>query len=454
MSGNITWSDFQANWTNPLTYQSGTSINDTSVLPASLNSAYANPISINPNDIKAPGILQNNKFGQLYWNKTNSWTHSILTGGAVATISEKTSNGITQIILTANTSKSSTNNVYFYPSTTQVTSFPSNNPAYDYITFSSKLSGPNITGVYAINEIINNPTTGPSKTLWFPTNNTNQEISKGNNSYQYPGDSAFASTSFQTLNQVDGTHLNITGANPTTSLEYQIHMVLPKTTTSETYTETIYALALTNYPVIIGQANKTTPNAIDSKHISLSNLNTNIKNLEIINGGYTANVVQDFNQSNNPSITQASINSGSYIEQVTYQSQGYKLPSAPDLTYGTFTMSQKMNGLLGKQFVVANIGGVSFISQINALNGTQTITYGAVSNPNANTSVILTVDYTAPQWNSVSSAPSFLSLQGLEYYWWVGLIGLMSLIGLGAAASSHFSGDEESLRVPKGKFGR
>ena len=108
--------------------------------------------------------------------------------------------------------------------------------------------------------------------------------------------------------------------------------------------------------------------------------------------------------------------------------------------------------IAGNQYEVANLNGISYLSAITTLkNGT--FVFGTI-NPNAQNTLILETEFTAQQWNASTSAPSFFSVQGLEYYWWVGLIGLMSVIGLGAAASTHFSGEEENLKIPKGKFGR
>ena len=148
--------------------------------------------------------------------------------------------------------------------------------------------------------------------------------------------------------------------------------------------------------------------------------------------------------------SQTSISDGTYIEEATYQGT-LSLPTAPGLSYGTANVSLNMT-VPGSQFEVATLNGISYLSGVQAkTNGTY---YFGKVNPNSPNSMILQAKYTASQWDASTHAPSFFSLRGLEYYWWVGVIAGLSIIGLGAAAVSHFGGDEEDLKVPKGKFGR
>jgi hypothetical protein len=94
----------------------------------------------------------------------------------------------------------------------------------------------------------------------------------------------------------------------------------------------------------------------------------------------------------------------------------------------------------GKQFTIATLNGISYLSAIQAKsNGT--FVFGTV-NPNNQNSIILQLDYTTSQWNSVSGAPSFWSIQGIEYYWYIFLGVVLGAIGLGAGVSAH----SENLR--------
>ena len=203
-------------------------------------------------------------------------------------------------------------------------------------------------------------------------------------------------------------------------------------------------MALTPSQISLGITSNGTTITGTNGNLNIAGINANFQYTKITNNGYTAAVSQSFNQSNDPSVSQAAISQSSYIEQVTYQSAGHKLPSAFDLTYGTFTMFQTMNGIAGSQYVVANLGGVSYITQINKLNGTTAMNYGAIANPNVNNTLILTVDYTASQWNSISSAPSFWAnpLGTIEYYWYYLLGALFGVIGLAGWKASSVAKDE------------
>jgi hypothetical protein len=68
-------------------------------------------------------------------------------------------------------------------------------------------------------------------------------------------------------------------------------------------------------------------------------------------------------------------------------------------------------------------------------------------NPNAQNTLVLEVDYTAIQWNSVSQAPSFWvdPIGAIEYYWYIALGVLLGAIGLGAGMGSK----SETFRVAK-----
>ena len=211
----------------------------------------------------------------------------------------------------------------------------------------------------------------------------------------------------------------------------------------------ITGISITEYPLALGQTNMGGSHQATGYigKAKLSTLDPSFAWKTITNNGYSVAVNQELQ---NITISQTSINNGIYTEEATYQGI-LKLPSEPDLSYTNSYISLQMN-LTGKQFIVANLNGISYLSQIQTkTNGT--FTFGTV-NPNQQNAIILETKFTASQWNASTSAPSFFSVQGLEYYWWVGLIGLMSVIGLGAAASSHFSGEEENLKIPKGKFGR
>ena len=180
---------------------------------------------------------------------------------------------------------------------------------------------------------------------------------------------------------------------------------------------------------------------------SIQSLSPNFLWTSIQNEGYTEAVSQPMQ---NETVQQSSINDGQYTEQATYQGI-FQLPATPDLTYSTANITVPLT-LPGQQYEVANLNGASYLTEIQQkANGTFTF---ATVNPNSQNSLILEVEFSTAQWDASSAPPSFFSLAGLEYYWWAALIGLMGLVGLGGVAIAHFGADEQSLRVPKGRFGR
>ena len=93
LNTNITWSTHNSTW-GELEYYNGTHLNNLSARPSLI---YPNAITVNPADIIAPGSLQNEKIGSLYWNNTANWAWA---GGNTATnetrgVSETTTNKIT-----------------------------------------------------------------------------------------------------------------------------------------------------------------------------------------------------------------------------------------------------------------------------------------------------------------------------------------------------------------------
>ena len=412
MNTNITWSTFYNGW-SPLEYNTSTGNN---TLHTQLNPSFANPISINPLDIVSKQL------NPATATNLSKWSIQPATNGSVATLG--TNNGIYITLNESAQAATKTYNLY----TISPTSLPSNNLAYDYITIGFKLTG--------------TPQTGPIAN--FYANN-------GNASYASPTINTdmteYLTTSFASF----ATNTSQQNSILTRGINIGINLALPKTTANNTYTATITELAISETPYDLGTMTNTTGanNAVTSVigNAELNTLNPNFAWTSITNNGYTVATSQ---QLQNVTIAQTAINNNGYSEQVTYQGTEY-LPSAPDLSYSGSTISMAMN-VSGKQFTIATLNGISYLSTIQGkANGT--FVFDTV-NPNNQNSIILQLDYTTAQWNSVSGAPPFFSLAGLEYYWWVGLIGFFSLIGLGSAALAHWGGEEENLRTPKGKFGR
>ena len=423
INSNITWSTFYNRW-SPLEYSNGTS---NLTLNTDMSNIYANPISVNPSDIQANHTLTYDKMGTM----TSNWTSDIIiagawNGGSVATTSIQDGH----YIITANTSKSAASSPS-YTMKVPLSTFPSTNPSYDYLTIIYGLSGTPLTGAY-LQTMLGNGT-------------SNHFLSA---TTQAEGNNYFSLSLAQLQKNFNYTpSFNTSGEYKASELTIQIYFNLPTTTTDSEYTMTIYGMAFTDYPLTLGE--NATGNIISQSGSTahLSTLAPSFQWSSIINDGYTVSVSQSMQ---NPTTQQTSINNNNLIEQGTYQGY-FELPTAPDLSFSNTNITLQMS-LSGKQYEVANLNGISYLSSIQAKsNGT--FSFGTV-NPNSQNTIILEVEFTASQWNASSTAPSFWSIQGLEYYWWLGVVGLLSFIGLGSLAASHWGGTEENLKIPKGKFGR
>ena len=420
LNTNISWNTFYSTW-SPEEYNNGTA--NTS-LNAGYSTFYKNPISVSPVDIEAYGLLQNDKIGGQYWNNTTIWT---VTAGVVkGTAGLGKATQITMSYTTANSNATYNHMCITIP----VADYPSANLAYDYVTGIIGLNGPTVTGtttnVFGVNStggkgIIPNVCITPGQQIYFS----------------------------MPITSIKGVGFNTTtGAGYSSSIKIQININTPSgAPTGDTWTATLGGLAFTDYAIPLG-TNSTGAAVVNEINPTLKTFgSTALTYNEVLNSGYSVAVSQTMQ---NITESQTSISDGSYIEQATYQGT-LSLPTAPGLTYNTANISLGMT-LPGSQYEVATLNGASYLSGVEAKdNGTY---YFGTVNPNSPNSMILEAKYTASQWDASTHAPSFFTLRGLEYYWWVGVIAGLSVIGLGAAALSHFGGAEEDLKIPKGKFGR
>ena len=423
MNTNITWSTFYNGW-SPLEYNTSTRNN---TLNTQLNSNYANPITVNPADIVAPGVLQNEKVGGQYWNNTQYWNLPSTNGGSVLTKNIGTYNGESTIIFAANTSKTSSNAL---PMNTQIpiADLPSSNPNYDYITIIYGVSGTPQTGVSGNFQVANYNATNVENAIDITSNQSSYEPST-NGAAPLLGQTTYMSVSLGWMNaHMTGQKFNISGNNPISSITISPILVIPKSTTNQTYSLTIYGLSLTTIPLTIGNANSNTAEAYTGTTIPLTTLNPDYQYTAIENNGYTVATSQPLL---NTTISQTAISNGSYIEEVQTQGQ-FKLPSAPDLTYGSANITEQLN-VSSSQVLVLDINGLSYLSSISGKNGTINL-IGSV-NPTSSTSFLEIVEYTSSQWNSISGPPGFFSVAGVEYYFDEIVLGLTALLGIGGAAA-------------------
>ena len=146
LNGNVTWSNYYSNYTSPLEYNNGIA---NSTLNASLSLYKKNPITINPTDIIAPGVLQNDKVAGKYWN-SSTFSYQTSTSHVNAQIGRSTSNGYVDYYIHANTTSSSSGyaNIIFYLDWSNLLS---NNLQFNYFTTAFKLTADSqaVTGTHA-----------------------------------------------------------------------------------------------------------------------------------------------------------------------------------------------------------------------------------------------------------------------------------------------------------------
>ena len=419
LNSNVTWSTFYHNW-KPLEYNNG-SIKGNLTLNAQLNSEYKNPITILPQDIQANGTLTNDKLGteKAIWENISQWQDfGTNSGGAINTITTSKDH----INIEMNTSKESANTLkeqYIIP----IANYPSNNIQYDYLTMIYGLSGAQMSGVNA--EIIFANQTGNVKTTQTPIT---------------PNEFAYQSINLKQIEEYGTTkdNFNTSGKGYSDEISITPELNLPISTTNEKYTLTIYGFAFTYYPITMGTNYTGSIITQSGSEMHLSTFSPSFNWQEITENGYSVSISQTMK---NETESQTSINNGVYTEQATYQGI-LSLPETPDLTYSNSYISMKMN-ITGKQFLVANMNGISYLSEVQAkTNGT--FVFSTV-NPNSANTVIIEVEYTTAQWTASSGAPSIWSIAGIEYYWYILLGAGLGLIGLGTGIKSHAN----SLRVGK-----
>lgn len=419
MNTNVTWSTFNSTWA-PLEYFNGTAYEN---LTAQESSTVKNPISIKTGNIK-PYTLNGKYADENFFNGSLYQTFYTLDNYKIG----NTSKGL-YVQENATSTSSLFDSIVVKVPWAQM---PSQNPNYDYISGIISLSSTSGTTAKAGINIANSTASGN-----FGTHATPIEINSG--------ESAFQSMTVEQM--IAGTGIKI---NSTQSPYIYIGVYLTQDAGTPADTPimnlTLSNFAITTYPISLGDNSTGSPvtQAVNTANLSL--FHPTVPML-IQNNGYTVSVQQTIQ---NATEQQTSINAGSYTEQATYQGI-FEMPTAPDLSYSESNITVPLT-ISGAQYEVANLNGVSYLSSIQTkTNGT--FSFGTV-NPNSQNSLILEVEYTTAQWDASSNAPSFFTLAGIEYYWWVAVLGLMGLIGLGSLAISHFGGTEETLRVPKGKFGR
>ncbi len=415
MITNATISEHYNGW-SPLEYNNGTA---NLTLPAQ---EYGNnPITLNPALIKSPELQGNDINPGTPWDKGAANQTTTLAGGSVWTLTE----GTGEITLKANSSNAGNEYTYFNVFNINTTSLPSNNPSYDWITIQATFTGSDLTGLTK-QIIIDNATSNPYTAGSYIAINA-------------PDGSSIITFSLQQMIQNAGSNQNF---NLSKNTHYQVYMYMniPAAASTEEYMS-ITGASVSEIPYTIGTIDKNgsyiTPNQVNASQ-PIATFSPDFPWTEVPN--FNVSIEQSMQKE---IVSNAAINSQDYSEQATYQGY-FELPNAPDTSYGTSTVQMNMT-IPGKQFIVAQMNGASYLTLIQAKNN-GTFTFGTV-NPITQNTMILEVDYTTSQWNSVSNPPSFWTnpIKTIEYYWYLAIGAALALIGLGAGYASH----SESLRTGK-----
>jgi hypothetical protein len=419
LNTNVTWSTYSTRW-GALEYSNGTT---NLTLNADMSSMYANPISVNPSDLIMNGTLQNNKIAGAIWNAATPNSAITPNGGAVISAGHYTIGPESLPYLAINGSEAAANEIW--PNTVPtipIADFPSNDPEYDYFTLGVTSTGTPVTGATLSINAYNGSTT---VTLTNSTVPLNMPL--------------FFSLNLKQLSKLaPGLGLNLSGKNAMQSLQFQINLYVPKTSSTSEYRLEIFAMALTTYPILIGQnATGQSPNFITG-NAHLTSL-ASLPNGTIYNNGYSVAVSQPLQ---NLTTQQSAVNTLGYIEQVEYQGQ-FNFPTAPDLSYGSANITEHFN-VSTSQTQVLDINGVSYLSTISGKNNT--ILLASSINPNSQTQFLQIVDYTQSQWTSISSPPGIFTLAGIEYYWEEFIIAILAVIGVGAGAASRHASNLRKVK--------
>ena len=434
MNTNVTWSTFYHGW-SPLEYSNGTANLTLNTQPSTF---YQNPISVNPLDIQS-SQLYNTSTG---YNDLSRWSY--LPGntfGSALTQHIATStqiNGHPAIIFQTN--GTSTVATQWIPATSiSFADYPSNNIAYDYLTVIANISSSFTASGQALYFTVENTTgteTASSVTIGISNNTAKTSETTSIN----PSNMVEFSTP---LSALKGANWNSTESN---GISLLVHMEIPAVQTSTYETVTIDSIQMTENPLYVGTAQiNGTQQALEdfTGNAQLTSFNPDFSWNKVTNNGYTVAVSQPLQ---NLTTQQNAISSGNYIEQVEYQGN-FALPTAPDLTYGGTNLTEAFN-ISTAQTQVLDINGVSYLSTISGKNGT--IQLLSSLSPSSQTQFLQIVDYTQSQWNSISVSPGIFTIAGIEYYWWIAVGGLATLIGL-AAAAKHAGTKADQERMRRGR---
>jgi len=423
LNTNVTWAAFNSSmsWNQ---YVTGSG--NISTLNAQPSTFYQNYISVNPSDIIAPKALQNDPLGDLNttWESGTWATHNSETNVTVSAsqvnVASMPEEKLTAVVSGAHNSS----NPIAVPNSVPVTDYPSQNLEYDFLTYIITYSAPSNSGSFGAMAIDNS--TGPTVQNTLLTTPGTYYFSE--NLEQIQKDSGYIATWNTTA-----------GKGYSSSITIYPLIDIPTGAPDGTYSLTINGLAITTYPITFGTNSTGATITNNAGDLQLSDFHPDVNNVSIIDNGYSEALSQELSDLNYTQ-TQTPISFGNYIEQVGHQGT-FSFPSAPDLSYSGANFTLPLS-VPGSQFQALDVNGVSYLSAIGSMaNGTAVLL--SSTDPNTNTSYLAYIDYTASQWQSISSPAGLFSIAGIEYYWFIAIGAIASLLGLaGAVRHAHTKADQ------------
>lgn len=423
-------------------------------------SHVANPYSVNPAGIVAPGVLQGTKVAGGLWNNTSLWNAASAAGGQHATgPTLVTVNGLSALQWTINaTHAAAETSVIDFKSNIVEALWPSSNPTFDYWTeiwevsssvtcasCAAYLSFANASGNGIGEKIAWSNANGGIEPIGSSGSTLSVVPAVGSNSVLY------LSASQAQLSSSANLGLNATGPGSTASLNPTIWIGTPLTSTATTITITLVGMAYSTAPLTLGKtywggsaaANITRFAAVNN--LNLSSLASSFTYTSITGGSFTVAIRQSAADVGLASISQTANPNGS--ETITYVFD-FGLPIAPSLSYGAFKVADTPR-LAAWQYASVSFGGAAYttIYQTKANVGNYTTIVSSVV-PTTPAAWVGTVTYTGAEWDQISTGPGLLSLGGLEYDWLIFVGAIMGVLGLGT--SGWVINQQRALRVRKG----
>ncbi len=424
---NITWSSYNASMARN-EFLNGTGA--AGYINAEPSTFYQNYISLNPTDITSPKALQNNTLGTGdNWANVSDWrVQQAGSTNITYSLSSVTLNGQKAIMFSATVSGKYAGGYPYANITVPMADYPSQNIQYDYLTMIGQASVPTNSGALGV-MMVNNNTGGVSWIL----GSANQPM--------------YLTMSLSHIEKEYKTGFNTTiGQGFSSGAVAELQLGIPANAPDGTYSIILTGMAFTTYPITFGSNATGTTITNNVGNLQLSNFHPDVSNVSIVNGGYTEALSMPAAMAQNYTETQNQISSGNYIEETTTQA-AFEFPTGADISYSATNITMPLNGIAGDQIPVFDLNGVSYTDTLSNKTGNETL-YAGVVNPNEANNVIYQVEYTASQWNSITSPPFFLSVQGIEYYWWIGIIAIFGGLGIFAGLRSYATGKEENLRAP------